>query len=394
MQVPMPAYQFKVGDIPKLSIECGKNGFRTWRERWLDYVDLSGLGLEEPEKQARVMRFCMDDETYDIVRNSGLEEDERGYPDLVLLVLQNYFFGSSNIFMERCTFSKRNQRTGESIKDYVVALRRMAASCEFCNEDCKGKAITTQLIEGARDKGVVTELLKVKNLKLEDAIQIAKSFEQVKAETEIIEENRNIQALGKKQIAEEKSHKSERKLQCQQCGKPHLPDECPARNQKCMKCKRFGHFMKMCKTKFVKKENNSVQRNMSRLHRNQDDLPAPKIMITCTGKKSCNVAMLPDTGADMCAADKDFVEQIGLKNMMTSTETCPKAINGDTVNVIGKIHALFQLNNKATREEIFISDCIDSPVLSWIACKRLGIIPKNFIEQVSSHKLESRSDLR
>ena len=381
-QVPMPAYQFKVGDIPKLSIECGKNGFTTWRERWYDYVDLSGLGLEEHEKQARVMRFCMDDETYDIVRNSGLEDDERGHPQLVLQVLQNYFFGTCNIFMERSAFQKRKQHAGESVKDYVIALRRMAAACEFCDEDCKKKAITTQLIEGTRDKEVVRELLKAKKLTMEDAVQIAKSYEQIKTESESIRENSNMQALDKKLNQDGSSQKV---LKCQQCGWSHKPDECPAKNQKCKRCERFGHFMKMCKTKNLKKnENNSVERSMNRLNRNEDDPPAPKITVTCTGKISCNVDMLPDTGADMCAADKNFVEKIGLHNMITSTGVCPKAINGEKVNVIGKVHALFQLKDKQSREEIFIFDHINCPVLSWMACKRLGLIPMSFPEPIDN----------
>ncbi len=36
---------------------------------------------------------------------------------------------------------------------------------------------------------------------------------------------------------------------CQRCGSSHPPKKCPAFGKECMKCKKKGHYAKMCRTK-------------------------------------------------------------------------------------------------------------------------------------------------
>ena len=156
-------------------------------QRWEDYAELSGLEFEPPEKQGKVMTFGLDDETLNIVKNSGVCEKQGRRPENIVQVLRNYIYGNVNIYMERETFARRKQASGESVKKYMVSLRELASSCDFCDEACKAKAIVAQMIRGLKDKSVVTELLKAEDLSLNHAIRMARSHEQTKEETEFLE---------------------------------------------------------------------------------------------------------------------------------------------------------------------------------------------------------------
>lgn len=60
-----------------------------------------------------------------------------------------------------------------------------------------------------------------------------------------------------------------RKNNCTRCGKAHIGRFCSARNSKCFKCGRFGHFSIVCNTKSVKyqkqKSEKRKQRDLQRL---------------------------------------------------------------------------------------------------------------------------------
>ena len=49
----------------------------------------------------------------------------------VLQCLENHFADKVNVVSERYSFECRIQKSGESIDEFVVALRRLALRCDF-----------------------------------------------------------------------------------------------------------------------------------------------------------------------------------------------------------------------------------------------------------------------
>ena len=233
---------------------------------------------------------------------------------------------------------------------------------------------------GLKDKILVTELLKTEDLSLNQAIKMARCHEQSKEDVEILEGSSNIQAVNRTPNDLKKQNN------CRKCGHVHRQKYCPAKNQECRNCKKMGHFAKMCTFDSYQEQgdqSNSLQ--MNELNRNSEDPRAPKIKVSCSGNKNVITEMLPDTGADMCAADKNFLRNIGVKTSdLLPTQALPKAINGQRVPVLGKTVVEFQLKDRTSKEELFIFEHINCPVLSWMACKRLGIIPQNFPEPIQN----------
>ena len=53
---------------------------------------------------------------------------------------------------------QRTQGVGESFDDFLVSLRELTKTCNFCSNDCLQKALRDQIIEGLRDGDIIEEL--------------------------------------------------------------------------------------------------------------------------------------------------------------------------------------------------------------------------------------------
>ena len=62
----------------------------------------------------------------------------------------------------------------------MVSLRELAKTCNFCNNDCLQKALRDQIIEDLHDGDIIQELLKVKDLTLDQAITKCRGMEAAK----------------------------------------------------------------------------------------------------------------------------------------------------------------------------------------------------------------------
>ena len=92
----------------------------------------------------------------------------------VLQCLENHFADKVNVVSERYSFGCRIQKSGESIDEVVVALRRLAQKCDF--GAFLNTSLRDQLIKGVREIRVRDRLLQ-DNPYLEECLKIAKRIE-------------------------------------------------------------------------------------------------------------------------------------------------------------------------------------------------------------------------
>ena len=82
--------------------------------------------------------------------------------------------------MERRKLCRRVQQQGESLDDYLVSLRELTKTCNFCSEECTQKSIRDQIIEGLLDGDTVEHLLRKHNLTLATTITMCRAQEAAK----------------------------------------------------------------------------------------------------------------------------------------------------------------------------------------------------------------------
>ena len=60
----------------------------------------------------------------------GMQLEENHTLDIIN-AFDNHFIGKTNETYERHVFNKRDQKTDESMEDYIAALRTLASTCFF-----------------------------------------------------------------------------------------------------------------------------------------------------------------------------------------------------------------------------------------------------------------------
>ena len=83
----------------------------------------------------------------------------------IIAGLKRYIQGRINETVERRNFRQRKPASGETFDDYLVSLRELTKTCNFCNNDCLLNNLRDQLVEGIIDPEVVQDLLKEQNLR-------------------------------------------------------------------------------------------------------------------------------------------------------------------------------------------------------------------------------------
>lgn len=100
----------------------------------------------------------------------------------IIAKLNGHFIGKPNVTMERFRFNKRDQLPGESVQDFLAALRQLARYCDF--EDWLDRLLCDHLVCGLRDETIQRRLLAEPDLKLTKAILLARAAEEAAAKTE------------------------------------------------------------------------------------------------------------------------------------------------------------------------------------------------------------------
>lgn len=100
--------------------------------------------------------------------------DSKTYTELVNTMKEHYNPEPLEI-AEIFRFLQRKQQEGESVKEYITVLQRLATTCNF--GEYQRKALRNQFVFGLRNENIQSRLLEYKNLTLERAVEVATSME-------------------------------------------------------------------------------------------------------------------------------------------------------------------------------------------------------------------------
>ena len=218
--------------------------FNVWRERWEDYVLLSGLGRAEPSVQIAALRDCLTDDTVRVLRNLELSETDRIDVKKSIDALEKYANGQVNEVIERKKFNKRVQAQGESFDDFLTSLKELVRSCNFCNE-CRDSLIRDRVIMSLRSAETVKCLCATPDLSLLAAVSVCRAQEA--ASRDALElYSRAPDGPSAQQVRSPRAGGGP--ASCAGCGRRRHRSEqhCPARGQRCRACQGLHHFAAVC----------------------------------------------------------------------------------------------------------------------------------------------------
>jgi hypothetical protein len=224
-------------------------------QRWLAMFEdwLLAIGFPETEamvpRKAAILRASLGTEGFRIYTSLTTNPRE-AYDDAVARLATHFGQPASTIF-NRAQFTRRQQRSGESVTQYIAALREMASKCEFA---------AAQLDERVRDQFVAWAccdrirerlLQEPANRTLDELVSIAVTIERDMAEAPALSSGNQPSASVGHVFSRRDRPSSPSSSGCGNCGRDgHTARcaECPARGQLCRSCGKYGHFSSKCRS--------------------------------------------------------------------------------------------------------------------------------------------------
>lgn len=197
------------------------------------------------QRKAALLRVSLGTEGYRIY--SSLATDSRKPYNAAVARLATHFGHPASAIFNRAQFTRRQQRPGESIAQYVATLRELAAKCEFAAEQMNER-VRDQFVAWAHSDRIRERLLQEPATKsLDELLTIAVTMERAMAEAPaIVESDRPVNRVFGE--ASGRSRKEQNKcVSCGSSGHATRSSTCPAQGKFCRGCGIIGHFIACCR---------------------------------------------------------------------------------------------------------------------------------------------------
>ena len=380
------------------SMSIGK--FDPTRESITNYLERLEMGFilhaftEDSMKRALLIHE-IGDTNYDVLKSLVAPDKpaDKTYAQLSEK-LKSHFNPKPNKIVKRYEFRTRYRKLDENISDYIAALKKIAAQCEY--GDQLEENIRDQLVCGVRDEGITNKLLQEVDLDYTKAITLATQIElsrkgakslTCRGGEDVGEINFTNRAKPKKSIATGKfpGVDVKKKIVCYRCGGAHKAPECKFKSEKCHNCGKIGHLKKVCKSKSKPPKTNLLEHipcSASEVEESDtcfsfDLFGMNELKATSPIMKQVNVNGKPmnfqvDTGSSftIMGYDKyeDFKDKYGL-GQLKSVVAFPRTFTGEEVKMKGQVTVQVNIDQFSKKLSILVAPC-KGPVLlgrDWIS---------------------------
>jgi hypothetical protein len=402
---------------PPLSLQGDPaENFKKWLQRFKIYFTASGA-KERLAEEGKIALFlhCIGEESLEIYNNFD-QEKVKTY-DALVEQFSTYFLPLSNESINRNVFFRRKINEAETFDEYVNTLRTLSANCNF--GPLRDSLIKDQIIRGIRKKNIMERLLKEPDLDLPKCLMICKNYELTEKkikdfefddeqETISVVKNQERRNYGLRNSTEsfqhvhgshgsrtvpesqQQAHGSwqgpARRTQCQRCGYIH-GFKCPAFNQTCKKCHKFGHYGKMCRNvKSIKAVDQSSD---------ESDIVLGMVQVNAIKKELCESMQIQghiidfklDTGADCNVLPLNCIQKMGLECKITKVQNNLHNYDGSKLNCVGKIKLTgCFMNNKKVKLEFHVIDTVHPivPILGCAAILKEKLMERKYLNVIKN----------
>lgn len=284
-------------------------------------------------------------------------------------LLSSHYGKSKSTVIERFNFYKRDQHEGETVKEYILELKKLSSTCEFGT--FLKEALRDKLVCGVHNSSIQKRLLaEDSKLEFDKACSIAEAMETAISQSDEMNKmasspvNAVERASKFKQTEQTWKSNMSNSNSCKRCGTRHPFGQCKAINWTCFLCNRKGHIARMC----ISNGTNTQSRNVKAI----DESPSSCECACEHNKNEKNVAIISTVKGsselmiDVCVNDIDVPTQIDsgacitVMSEMAKNKYFPneklwpcshvlKSVNGDLLHVLGKMVCEVKYHNKVHR---------------------------------------------
>ena len=262
MSLPIP-------NVLQLTPENRSTNWDLFKQRWNNYEIATGLVNKPEEIKLATLLSTIGEEALIVYNAFNWSQDEEKTVSAVLEKFESYCKPKKNVTYERFLFMSRKQKVGESITDYIVALRNLVKNCDY--GPLSDSLVRDAIVLGVRNNKTREALLKENDLSLDTCINIVRANERAHEQFNFMSD-KNSEHQPCVEMEVDKVIHTTRQGRCRYCGKVHVMSKhsCPAHGKKCNKCGGLNHFKEVCKTKM--KPNSTIHRLQEENESNENDI--------------------------------------------------------------------------------------------------------------------------
>lgn len=414
------------------------DAWKRWKTQFMLFLKASGVHKEETGVQASLLINLIGPDGFDVYQTFTYQVDESSENvETIIKKFDAYFGTKPNITLSRYTFFTRNQEEGESINQYVTALKLLSKTCDFST--LEEGLIRDRIVCGVRSAIVRDRMLRTEDLTLERAIKIGMADEVSSDGSRQLERGAGqgparVDAIGSRggQTPRRRwrggrgwrgagsasgaargsraphgsgnlGQESARWLKvCSGCGSARCqPGACVAATVRCYECQGYGHFARMCSY------NNSASRKVHEVEFQQEepdkDDSCESFYISMIGESStkteewfevlyCDHGMEKfklDTGADINVMSYETFKRLNFDRSLIEKENIKlESYTGNLIPIIGVCMLRFYHDKQLCVLRFAIANIKCQSVLGRKSCQDLGLV-----QRVNSINLSEYSDL-
>ena len=230
--------------------EPSSGSWTEWEERLSFFLESNDI-TDETKKKATFLTVC-GKQTYSLIRSliSPQKPTDVDFATLRKKVREHHD-PTPSVHVSRFKFGSCRRRVGQTIADYVAALRKASEHCGF--ESTLEDRLLEQLVICVDDERMQRRLLAEKSVDFSTAVRICLAQEASAKDAHLMsaKDAHLLPSTGERAEAfqavkgEPRLRSSDRR--CWRClGANHSADVCRFRNSKCYNCSGTGHVAKAC----------------------------------------------------------------------------------------------------------------------------------------------------
>ena len=232
--------------------------FREGSGCWNDYIErfeffCSAQGIVDDVRKRALLLSGVGSDAYSRIKTiiAPIQPSSMGY-DAIVAAVNQYLEPKPSVIVSRFNFHKKMQAQGQTVKEFVAELKKMAVPCEF------GSALDGMLRDrfvcGANDDSLQKKLLAAEDtLTFEQAVKAGVAAETAALSARQLapdepDTGHGVNRVGvSRPTGAEATTRYERR-ECHRCGGNHSPQSCRFKTYRCHSCGVLGHLSRKCRT--------------------------------------------------------------------------------------------------------------------------------------------------
>jgi len=356
-------------------------------------------------------------EAIKLYRTFSLEEADKYNFNKLKEKFEGYAVPQINVTYNRFMFNRCRQQEGQTFDQFLAEARKSLKDCQF--GDLEDSLLGGRIVEGIRDHGQRTALLRNAELSLNTAVKDCRAAEQSKAYSQEMKDEEEVKTDANR-FFKKKFHKpsnnwkpgrqrsndgepsQQPKFKRSKCAYSHDYGKCPAYGKKCVKCGEKNHFQSRCpaekkfKTHAIQVNNEeSTDQEESEFSSNSGDenylMYADSVVTVNSVKTEYRqdlrvegkvVNFKLDPGASMSILPLKVFQELKTKKRLKNCNVMikPYGKKAQAFPALGSVELTCQIPNQTDQIHFLVTDDAETPLLGIKDCEPFEFIVRNVVD--------------